>query len=427
MENQGRTLYYNANLIDGTGQVGKGYVLVQGHLLAEVKYGEPPQSLFREDVTTVDLNGRALLPGMIDCHVHLTMDALPKLNPAVTDVDHMMAFMRASRNALDTLHSGVTTVRDCGTPGNVDFALRRAAQEGLCITPRLLLSGQALCMTGGHGWQFLGVEVDGVDGARKAARQQLKLGADNVKLIATGGILTPGTEIGNTQLTEDEMRAAVDEAHNAGKIAAAHAHGGTGIKNAIRAGVDSIEHGYFIDAEGIDLMLERGTTLVATSAAVRNVVTWGTQAGIPEAVVQKARSAISAHVASFKEARRRGVKLAMGTDSGVPFTRHGKNLDELVHLVSMGMTPMEAILVATRDSARMLKLDHQVGTLEEGKYADFIIVDGDPLQDIAVLQDVERIRKVVLNGRQVVDRDASEYLLGAAFSPISLKPAGATA
>src|SRR5690606_25729549 len=130
-------------------------------------------------------------------------------------------------------------------------------------------------------------------------------------------------------------------------------------KNAIRAGVDSIEHGYFIDAEGIDLMLERGTTLVATSAAVRNVVTWGTQAGIPEAVVQKARSAIAAHVASFKEARRRGVKLAMGTDSGVPFTRHGKNLDELVHLVSMGMTPMEAILVATRDSARMLKLDHQ--------------------------------------------------------------------
>lgn len=425
MKSQNRTLYYNANLISGNGQVGHGYVLVEGHMLAEVGQGEPPKSLFRDSVVAVDLHGQTLLPGMIDCHVHLTMDALPKLNPAQTDVDHMLAFIRASRNALDTLHSGVTTVRDCGTPGNVDFALRRAAQDGLCITPRLLLSGQALCMTGGHGWQFLGVEVDGVDSVRKAARQQLKAGADNVKLIATGGILTAGTEIGNTQLTEEEMRAAVDEAHNAGKIAAAHAHGGDGIKNAIRAGVDSIEHGYFIDAEGIDLMLERGTTLVATSAAVRNVVTFGTQAGIPEAVVEKARSAISAHVASFQEAYRRGVKLAMGTDAGVPFTRHGKNLDELVHLVSMGMTPMEAIQVATRDSAQLLKLDHQVGTLEPGKYADFIVVKGDPLKDISLLQNPDNIRKVVLNGRQVVDRDASEYLLGAAFSPISLKPAKA--
>src|SRR5690606_13075863 len=159
--------------------------------------------------------------------------------------------------------------------------------------------GSALCMTGGHGWQFLGVEVDGMDSARRAARQQIKDGADNVKLIATGGILTPGTDIGNTQLTEDEMRAAVEEAHNAGRISAAHAHGGAGIKNAIRAGVDSIEHGYFIDEEGIELMLKHGTHLVATSAAVRNVVLHGTAAGIPDAAVAKARSAIEAHVSSF--------------------------------------------------------------------------------------------------------------------------------
>lgn len=286
------------------------------------------------------------------------------------------------------------------------------------MTPRLMLSGQALCMTGGHGWQFLGVEVDGVDGARRAARAQLKAGADNVKLIATGGILTPGAAIGNTQLTEAEMRAAVEEAHNAGKIAAAHAHGGEGVKNAIRAGVDSVEHGYFIDEHGIELMLEHGTWLVPTSAAVRNVVLQGTAAGIPEEVVDKARSAIDAHVSGFKAARKAGVRMVVGTDAGVPFTQHGSNLDELVYLVEMGMTAMEAIQTATRDSARLLKLDARLGTLEAGKLADFIVVDGDPLADIAVLREPEHIRQVVLNGQVVVDRDLSHYVLGAAFSGI---------
>lgn len=419
MTNDSRCLYYNGHIIDGTGQAWLGYMMIEGAYITEIGKGSASEALLASS-RNVDLNGRTVVPGMIDCHVHLSMDALAKLNPAVTDVDHMIAFMRASRNALHTLHSGVTTVRDCGTPGHVDFALRRASQDGLCITPRLLLSGQALCMTGGHGWQFLGVEVDGPDQARRAAREQLKLGADNIKLIATGGILTPGTAIGNAQLSVEEMRAAVEEAHNAGKIANAHAHGGQGIKNAIKAGVDSVEHAYFVDAEGIDMMLEHGTTIVATSAAVRNVVLHGTQAGIPDNVVDKARSAIESHVSSFKMARKAGVRLAMGTDSGVPFTHHGKNLDELAYFVEMGMTPMEAIQVATRDSARMLKLGDKVGTLEAGKYADFLVIDGDPLEDISILRDQDRIRQVVLNGRTVVDRDASRYLIGAAFSTLEM-------
>lgn len=418
MSQENLSVWHNANIIDATGRAPYlGHIVMRNETLLHVGPGAP-EGVAASAANQRDLQGRYLLPGMMDCHVHLTMDAQPKLNPPDSEQARMLALLRASRNALRTLHAGVTTVRDCGTPGHIDFALRRAAQEGWCMTPRLMLSGQALCMTGGHGWQFLGIEVDGVDGARRAARAQLKAGADNVKLIATGGILTPGAAIGNTQLTEAEMRAAVEEAHNAGKIAAAHAHGGEGVKNAIRAGVDSVEHGYFIDEHGIELMLEHGTWLVPTSAAVRNVVLQGTAAGIPEEVVDKARSAIDAHVSGFKAARKAGVRMVVGTDAGVPFTQHGSNLDELVYLVEMGMTAMEAIQTATRDSARLLKLDARLGTLEAGKLADFIVVDGDPLADIAVLREPEHIRQVVLNGQVVVDRDLSHYVLGAAFSGI---------
>ena len=415
MSTDQRTVFHNGIIVDGRGGHFSGYVAIEGAEIRSVGPGDPKREAATAGATFVDLAGRFILPGFIDCHVHLAMDALAAPASLLSPLDQLVGIMTASKNALRTLHGGVTTVRDCGTPGEIDFALRQAASDGLCITPRLMLSGRAICMTGGHGWQLLGQEVDGPDAVRRAARQQLKAGADNVKLIATGGILTPGTEIGCAQLSVAEMRAAVEEAHNAGKISAAHAHGAQGIKNAARAGVDSIEHAYFIDPEGIDLMLENGTVLVATSAAVRNVVHHGTKAGIPAGVVAKASSAIDAHVAGFKAAHKAGVKLAMGTDSGVPFTHHGSNLDELGYLVEMGLSPMEAIQVATRDSARMLKLDEKIGTLEVGKLADFVVVDGDPLADVTILRDAERIRRVVLNGRTVVDRDASRFLIGTAF------------
>jgi imidazolonepropionase-like amidohydrolase len=271
-------------------------------------------------------------------------------------------------------------------------------------------------MTGGHGWHLLGREVDGADGLRRAAREQLKAGADNVKLIASGGILTPGTNIGNPQFTVDEMRAAVEEAHAAGKTANAHAHGAEGIKRAVLAGVDSVEHCYFIDSESIEMMLARGAVLVATSAAVRNVVSHGVAAGIPRHMVDKAQSAIKAHVSGFKAAHTAGVRLGMGTDSGVPFTHHGNNLDELDYLVEMGLSPQEAIRVATLDSAKLLKIDGLVGSLEEGKSADLVVVDGNPLDDITILREPGNVRRVILNGRTVLDRDASKLLVGAGFS-----------
>src|SRR5690606_13699587 len=176
-----------------------------------------------------------------------------------------------------------------------------------------------------------------------------------------------GTEIGAAQFTIEEMRAGVEEAHRAGKTACAHAHGTMAIKNAIRAGVNSIEHGYLIDQEGIEMMVDRGTYLVATSIAVRNVVKHGTNAGIPAHSVRKASSAIAHHVSGFKQALKAGVKMAMGTDSGVPFTRHGRNLEELSCLVEMGMSPMQAIMTATLHSAGLLQMDDKIGSLEKGK------------------------------------------------------------
>jgi imidazolonepropionase-like amidohydrolase len=398
------TAYVNGQVIDGLGKAYQGYVIVDGDKIAEVGHGSPPS--LGESVVRKDLASKSILPGLIDCHVHLRNDGVadPRAQ-AAADTD-AVAVLRSARNARRTLEGGVTTIRDCGSRGGIDYSLRTASQQGLCVTPRLVLSGMMICMTGGHGWT-LGYEADGPDGLRRAARAQIKAGADNVKLIASGGILTPGTEIGAPQFTIDEMRAAVEEAHAAGKIACAHAHGANAIKNAIKAGVDSVEHGYLIDDEGIQLMLERGTYLVATSAAVRNVVKHGTSAGIRPDVVRKAQSAIEQHVDGFKRAHKAGVKLAMGTDTGVPFTDHGNNLDEVVYLVEMGLSPLEALSATTIEAAKLLRMADRIGSLETGKLADFVIVDGDPLADIRILQDKSRILTVAIGGKTVVERAAA--------------------
>jgi imidazolonepropionase-like amidohydrolase len=398
------TAYVNGQVIDGLGRAYQGHVIVKDGEIATVGAGAPPEldpSVLRED-----LSSKSILPGFIDCHVHLRNDGIADPRAQAAADSDAVAVLRSARNARRTLEGGVTTIRDCGSRGGIDFALRSASQQGLCVTPRLVLSGLMICMTGGHGWT-LGLEADGPDGLRRAARSQIKAGADNVKLIASGGILTPGTEIGAPQFTVEEMRAAVEEAHAAGKISCAHAHGTQAIKNAIRAGVDSIEHGYLIDDEGIELMLERGTYLVATSAAVRNVVKHGVAAGIRPDVVRKAQSAIDRHVDGFQRAFKAGVKLAMGTDTGVPFTDHGNNLDEIVYLVEMGLSPMQAISTATIDSAKLLRMDKSIGSLQPGKLADFVIVDGDPLADIRILQDKARILTVAIDGKIMVKREAA--------------------
>jgi imidazolonepropionase-like amidohydrolase len=394
-----KILFRNARIIDGKGANWMGWVALDGKKIQRVGRGAPAEPL--EGYEREDLHGMALMPGLIDCHVHLRSDgdADPRAQ-ALSDTDGLVG-IRCAVNARRTLESGITTIRDCGCTRHIDFALRRAVAQGLVKAPRLVLSGEFICMTGGHGWN-VGCEADGPEGVRLAARKQLKAGADNIKLIATGGILTPGTEIGVPQLSVEEMRAGIEEAKKAGKITAAHAHGAQGVKNAVLAGVDSVEHAYLMDEEGADLMAARGTYLVATSTAVRNVVHFGTKSGIPADVVRKAQQGFESHVRTFQHAWKTGVKLAMGTDSGVPFTRHGNNLDELVYLVEMGLTPMEAIQTATLNSARLLKMDHLIGSIEEGKLADLVIVDGNPLENIKVLQDKGRLRWVIQDGDAIV-------------------------
>lgn len=402
------TLFKNAHIITGNGDNFTGYLFIKEDRITALGKGNPPAE--RADIEHIDLRGQTLMPGFIDCHVHLRTDGVadPRAQ-AASDTD-ALAVLRSARNALRTLQAGITTIRDCGSRNGIDFALREAAKQGICVTPRLVLSGMVICMTGGHGWQ-LGIEADGVDDVRQAARSQIKAGADNVKMIASGGILTPGTEIGSPQFTIEELRAGVEEAHAAGKTCCAHAHGATAVKNATVAGFDSVEHGYFIDDEGIALMLEHGTFLVGTSAAVRNVVRHGVAAGIRRDAVRKAESAIDRHIEGFKKAHKAGVRLAMGTDSGVPFTSHGKNLDELAYFVEMGLSPADAIRVATIESAKLLRMDDRIGSLEAGKLADLVVVDGDPLEDINILRQPERIRKVYLGGECLVDRDSGLLLL----------------
>ena len=387
----------NARVIDGTGAIHENrFVAIEGSKIRQLGAAENVPAT--PSLTVIDVQGQTVLPGIIDCHVHLSADGFPDaLDQIVSDPDGV-SILRMARNASNALEAGVTTVRDCGAKHHLDFAFRQAVRMGVVTaSPRLVLSGQPITMTGGHCWKFAR-EANGADEVRKAAREQLRAGADCIKLMATGGIITEGQEISSPQLSENEMRAAIEEANHAGKITAAHAHSATGVKNAIRAGISSVEHAYFLDDEGIELLLKHDAYLVPTSAAVKLVVRHGAEAGIPCWAVAKASSALDNHAESCLKAYKAGVKMAMGTDAGTPYNHHGDNPQELEALVEVGIEPMDAILMATRNAADLLGLSELIGTVEAGKEADLLVVDGDPLADIAVLKDRARISYVFQAG-----------------------------
>lgn len=393
-----RAILTNAQIIDGRGNRLDGrYLVIDGTKIHEIGRAESLSS--STAIPLIDLAGCTILPGIIDCHVHLSLDGgADVVRQAVTDSIGVAA-LRMARNAERTLRAGITTVRDCGAKDHVDVQFRRGVAEGIhCLAPRLLLSGMPIAMTGGHCWQF-GREADGADEVRRAAREQIKVGADCIKLMATGGILTEGTELGAAQLGEEEMRAAVEEANKAGKLSAIHAHGARGIKNGIRAGIRSVEHAYLLDDEAIELMLKHDVWFVPTAAAVGLVVRHGVAGGIPPDVVRKAASALESQRNTCRKAWKAGVKVAMGTDAGTPYNRHGENLQELSVLVEIGMSPMEAITASTRCSAELLGIADAVGTIEAGKEADLLVVRGDPLADIAILADPSAIVLVLKAGR----------------------------
>jgi imidazolonepropionase-like amidohydrolase len=256
-------------------------------------------------------------------------------------------------------------------------------------------------MTGGHGWQ-LGIEANGADEVRKAAREQIKDGVDIVKLMATGGVMTPAVEPGSEQFTEEELRAGVEEAHKAGKKTATHAMGTKGILNALRAGIDSIEHGVYLDEETVSLMAERDVPLIPTLSALFNIERKGIEAGIPAFAVEKTLKVKPFHLESIRMAREAGVRIALGTDAGTPFNLHGENMGELKLLVDYGgFSVMEAIEAGTRIAAQVLGMEKELGTIEEGKLADLVLVEGNPLEDIEILLKRESIRLVMQGGKLV--------------------------
>ncbi|HEX2913909.1 MAG TPA: amidohydrolase family protein [Chloroflexia bacterium] len=333
---------------------------------------------------SLDLAGMTVIPGLINMHIHILMDA--GNNPVVSGQQPLPYLtLQAAKRAQAMLEAGITTARDLGGQDYAEMSLRRAINEGWLPGPHLLVSGKVLTMTGGHGY-FIGIEVDGEDEARKAARYNLKMGADCIKMMATGGVLTPGVDPRSTQLSEAELRAGFEEAIKAGKLTATHAGGTEGIKNAVRAGVRTVEHGIFLDDEAIAMMIERGTYLSATLSAPKMIVAFGEAAGVPKYMVDKSREVMESHLKSFANAYKAGVKIGCGSDAGTPFNPHADLVTELQMMREGGMSTLEVLKAATAVSAEALKLESQIGTLEAGKFADLVVVDGDPLADLETLR-----------------------------------------
>jgi imidazolonepropionase-like amidohydrolase len=292
--------------------------------------------------------------------------------------------------------------------------LKQAISEGSIVGPRIMAAGKAISQTAGHAdWHFvpkewgehmmLGRIADGVADVRQAAREQLREGADFLKIMTTGGVMSEKDKPTSCQFSMEEIRAFVEEGKNAGVKTASHAQGAQGIKNAVTAGVDSIEHGIFVDDECIDMMIQKRTHLVPTFAIVDAIVTKGSELGVMEVSVKKAESVQAAHIENFKKAYKAGVKCGLGSDylSG-PMSPHGESAAELeIYVEKAGLTPMEAIVCATKMNSEVLGLEKDIGTLEEGKLADLIIIDGDPLNDIGVLRDKKRISAVYIGGEAV--------------------------
>lgn len=399
-----RQLFTGGQVLDGTGaNAAAADLVVEDGRIVDIGPG-------LDGDESVDLAGRTVLPGLFDCHTHLVVSSIDTMRLMQTPFSYR--FFQAAKNLEATLRTGITTVRDAG---GADLGVKQAVEDGLVPGPRMHISLGMLSQTGGHGdgWMPYGgtVEallthhpgvpetiVDGVDEMRHKVRELIRMGADVIKVATSGGVLSPRDKPTHAHFRLEELEALVEEATAAGIFVMAHAQATPGIKNAIRAGIRSIDHGIYLDDEAIQMMLDRGTWLVPTLVAPRGVIhAADAGASIPEASVAKAREVVDTHTASFAKAVAAGVKVAMGTDSGV--TPHGQNLRELALMVDGGMSPMQAIVATTRSAAELMGLDSELGTLEPGKRADLVLVDGDPL-DVATLAD--RVTEVYKDGARLI-------------------------
>jgi imidazolonepropionase-like amidohydrolase len=345
--------------------------------------------------TVVDLSGKTVLPGLIDTHTHVTSD--PSLPPYYGyGISVPREALMGARFARETLLSGVTTIRNVGASGYSDVALRDAIVAGDVIGPRVLASGPALGITGGHCDSNMlapeyeergGGVADGVDAVRSMVRRNVKYGVDVIKYCGTGGVFSKGTRVGAQQYTPEEVAALVDEAHMHGRRVAVHAHGANGIKVALQAGVDTIEHASLIDQEGLELAKKSGAFLSMDIYNTEYTQTEGPKRGEMEEFLRKDREVAQAQRDNFRKAVQMGVKLTMGTDTGVH--AHKDAPRQLAFMVKYGMTPMQAIQAATKVGAEALGIEAEVGQIAPGYSADLIAVTKDPLADIHAMDEVE--------------------------------------
>jgi imidazolonepropionase-like amidohydrolase len=400
--------YRAARLFDGVSEqvIEDGAVVVEDGRIASVV----PARDLPSDVEVVALGDATLLPGLIDAHVHLVWSASAEPHEVVERESQALTVLRCAKNAALHLRAGVTTVRDVGATDGLSIDVARAVALGVLPGPRVVAAGRAIAMTGGHGW-FLGREADGAEAVRHAVRSELKAGATCIKLMASGGVYGHAEEPGSPQLTVEEMRAGVEEAHKAGRKVAAHAYSVEAIGNALEAGVDSIEHGSFIDRATAERMREQGTYLVPTLSVYQAMSNKGPELGAPEYIQRKTAEVLEASREAFRRARAAGVKIAAGTDCGAPGHPHGTLPEELRLMVELGATPFEVLRYGTSAAADLLGLAKEVGTLEPGKKADLLAVGGDPLHDIRALREV---RLVLRDGARVV-RELPQQLGQAGF------------
>lgn len=408
------TLIRNGTLIDGTGRTplpDAGVLIREDSIHAVGRAGS--LRLPNASINEIDAEGGYILPGFIDTHVHLTLEGINLARDMMTPFS--LRFYNSVEHMRRTVEAGITSVRDAG---GADFGMKQAVESGVVPGPRLQISIAVLTTTGGHVdfWMRSGNEFhlfpaypgfpdgrcDGVDGARQKVREVLRAGADVVKICATGGVLSPTDHPEFTQFSPEELDVIVREAaYRRGVKVMAHAQGLEGIKNAVRAGVHSIEHGIYLDDEAIEQMQQRGTFLVPTLLAPVAVIEAGEKNGMPDHAIRKSREVIEAHRDSIRRAHKAGVKIAMGTDAGV--MPHGTNLRELGLMHDIGMTPMEALVATTRTAAECLGWQDRVGTIQEGKLADIVLARTNPLQDIRSLEDTKNIVFVMQNGKIVKD------------------------
>ncbi len=385
-----------SQIVDGVGGTLTHHgVLVEGERIARVAPITEFEGYSGEDLV---LDDATLLPGIIDCHVHLCFDAEPNPGEVTDTMQPGAVAVRALANAQRSLCGGITAIRDCGGKDYLEFAARDACNGGQFQGPTIRASGRMICMTGGHGNRF-GRVADGVDDVVKAVREQVHAGSDLVKIMATGGVMTPGVDPEDAHYSVEEMAAGIAEGHRFHKPCASHAQGTEGILNAVRGGIDSIEHGIFMSEKCIEEMLERGTYLVPTLAALKNILAGGDQ-GIPDYVLEKAARVSETHQRSIRMFYQAGGRIAMGTDAGTPFNHHGENAQELRHMVDVGISPMDAITFSTANAADLMRLE-KTGRVQEGAVADLLVVEGNPLEDIDAVADSARHRLVIKRGTRV--------------------------